>query len=174
MCFDQIYSYSFSTVSSTLPFLSPNFIYSFKKEPGSPFTVACMNMCVRPSSMIASTSWISEDWICLPHKHHLPISPQIGWGFTIPSPIHDGFLSSLILCRSCICSHSFFEFMCAIALQWPENNILLLKSAVFFALAFFLLSQQCLGLGVFDFFFVCWPALGLYNNHHWLQKEDFL
>lgn len=131
-----------------------------------------MNMCVRPSSMIASTSWISEDWICLPHKHHLPISPQIGWGFTIPSPIHDGFLSSLILCRSCICSHSFFEFMCAIALQWPENNILLLKSAVF-ALAFFLLSQQCLGLGVFDFF-VCWPALGLYNNHHWLQKEDFL
>lgn len=119
MCFDQIYSYSFSSVSSTLPPFSPNFMYSFQKEPWSLFTVACMSMSVRPSSMIASLSWISEDWICLPHKHHLPISPQMGWGFTIPSPIHDGFLSSLILCRSCIYSHSFFEFMCAIALQWP-------------------------------------------------------
>jgi hypothetical protein len=47
-----------------------------------------------------------------------------GWDF-IPSPIQAGMRTSLILCRSCVCSHNCCLFMYATILSCPANVVLL-------------------------------------------------
>lgn len=36
-----------------------------------------------------------------------------------------GICAALILCRTCVCSHSLCEFMCTTALSYPESTVLL-------------------------------------------------
>lgn len=62
-------------------------------------------------------------------SHQLPIDPWVGVGLHGPPSIHDGILSSLILCRSCAWSLSFFEFICAVAHHVQEIVLLQTSTA---------------------------------------------
>lgn len=49
----------------------------------------------------------------LPSRHELSIASQLGWNFMGPSPNH---------AKICACSHSHYEFMCAMALSCQVNT----------------------------------------------------
>lgn len=102
--------------------------HEFKK----PHLVICMcskvcNHLLEYKYPFKATSLKKND--CPPPRcDHLPIASKLGMGLDNTLSVHAGIFG-LLLCRSCICSRNFHEFMCAATLLCLSNIFLLQTSA---------------------------------------------
>lgn len=89
----------------------------------------------------AVTSPNKTDSSC-PSSHPLSIVPQLWVELHDPFYMHAGVASSLILYKSCPCSHSWFKFMSTTALSCPANVFIFFSSSTI--LSFFQLLSLLL------------------------------
>lgn len=90
--------------------------------------VSLAGMCVHVGMLRGS--WTPYQWLHLWRKitSSLPAAinannPHLVYDLMCPSASHAKMLKGSIVCRSCAENHSFCEFMCIVAMPYPEESI---------------------------------------------------
>lgn len=126
-----LHSLAYSSFWISLPLFPSTFVWSHSLffNPWSPLTTASTCMDIHPSTgarVVFQGPIPEENLLSFLQQPSVAnrFSVRGGTSWATLSPVNAGIWTGSVLCRSCACSHSCYEFICATAPSYPETTIL--------------------------------------------------